>query len=42
VPYRIEKALQVADTVMRRRDAELDEADANLLRRIHRQSSEER
>lgn len=42
VPYRIEKALTVADTVMRRRGTELDEAEATLLRRIHRQSMEER
>lgn len=40
--YRIDKALEVADAVMRRRDTHLDEAEATLLRSLHDQSAAER
>lgn len=40
--YRIGKALEVADTVMRRRDTYLDDAEADLLRQIHAESAHER
>ncbi len=40
--YRIDKALKVADTVMRRRDTHLDDAEAALLRALHTESAAER
>mgnify|MGYP006421602163 CR=1 FL=1 len=40
--YRVDKALEVADAVMRRRDRHLDEAEATLLRSLHDQSAAER
>ncbi|PEN14572.1 hypothetical protein CRI94_05980 [Longibacter salinarum] len=41
-PYRIDKALKVADTVMRRRETHLDEAEETLLRTLHRDTADER
>jgi len=40
--YRLDKALEVADTVMQRRDTILDAAEADLLRTLHERSAPER
>ena len=39
-PYRIEKALEVAERVMARRDETMGEADEQLLRRIYKETHE--
>lgn len=40
--YRIDKALEVADAVMGRRETHLDEAEADLLRDLHKKTASER
>jgi len=40
--YRLDKVLDVADTVMQRRDTTLDAAEADLLRTLHERSAPER